>query len=665
MNLENATDSSICELSVSHSSESYPCSFRGCPYASQGFSSVELRQQHEQNHAQQFQCSNSACGSWKFNSEAALRKHIAIAHDDHDGPSLQHSDELKAQTAGSQGDGASSVPSSPPESVFSVISSKTSFSQHTTDGSAWAVAELVTLLTNDTVLHPLYRIALEKETIGADRFIRNFRRLLGIYSQELKDEAREDQQNAAVRLIRVRAGYVSTMIQRKFSPGDGMRGELSSLVSQTPDEGRRQLLERFLVRSSRSNEPKDLQSASSEFTQPEPVEIDSESVEEADDHLGLEDGRDQLDLPNLKKVEEFLVSGKAFQNLRANFQLFVEPKKLLAPVNGRKIPLLTQVRFSALHAQFTKPLAEYLLKDKVDISSMEMRLIMLGDHKAIAKPWVIVRCDQTAARLVKSFFTQPHVRIEFQPSSPSPICPHFDVSVDDQHGELSGESVTTDLYLDIPNREGKVSEAPCIGRESVPSWLKLYSKSTLSRVLNWWDRRLEPALDQGKKRIRWTCDCGKELWDDFQELRPGAAEELRRSLDSQRSSCNAQDANTAQEPPAVQTQGEIKVPAIGVAVSGSQLSLVQCTANEPSIASNRTPVPCSSQGSPQSTHKKYVLLCLSKTGDALRLYQLNVEDIKNDVQLFQMLKEAYTAHRGALIRFLLPRKIKSVRFTKV
>ena len=665
MNLGNPADPLIREFSLSHSSASYHCPFWGCPYASQGFSSVELRQQHEQNHTQQFQCSNSICGSWKFSSEVALREHTAIYHDDPDGPSLQHLDELRAQTAGSLGDGASSVPSSPPESVFSVISSKTSFSQHAADGSLWAAAELVTLLTNDTVLNPLYRIALDKDTIGADRFIRNFRRLLGIYSQELKDEAREDQQKAAVRLIRVRAGYVSTMIERKFNPGDSMRGELSSLVSQTPEEGRRQLLERFLVRSSRSNEPKNLQSAFSKFTQPDPVEIDSESVEETDDHLGLEDGRDQLDLPNLKKVEEFLVSGKAFQNLRANFQLFVERKKLSAPVNGGKIPLLTQLRFSALHAQFTKPLAEYLLKDKVDINSIEMQLTMLGDHKAIAKPWVIVRCDQTAARLVKSFFTQPHVRTEFQPSSPSPICPHFDVSVDDRQGELSRESVTTDIYMDIPIRKRKVSEAPCTGQDSVPLWLKLYSKSTLSRVLNWWDRRLEPALDKGKKRIRWTCDCGKTLWDDFEELRPGAAEELRRSLNSHRSSCNAQDTNSAQEPPAVHTEGEIRVPATGVAVSGSQSSVVQGTANDPIVASNRTSVPCSSQGSPQSTHKKYVLLCLSKTGDALRLYQLNVQDIKNDVQLFQMLKAAYTAHRGALTRFLLPRKIKSVKFTKV
>ena len=72
------------EFRVSHSSGSYLCSYQGCPRASQGFSSVELRQQHEENHAPRFQCSRPACGFWKCSSEAALRKHTAKYHDAQD-----------------------------------------------------------------------------------------------------------------------------------------------------------------------------------------------------------------------------------------------------------------------------------------------------------------------------------------------------------------------------------------------------------------------------------------------------------------------------------------------------------------------------------------------------------------------------------------------------
>ena len=72
------------EFRVSHSSGYYLCSYQGCPRASQGFSSVELRQQHEESHAPRFQCPNPACGFWKCSSEAALRKHTTKYHDAQD-----------------------------------------------------------------------------------------------------------------------------------------------------------------------------------------------------------------------------------------------------------------------------------------------------------------------------------------------------------------------------------------------------------------------------------------------------------------------------------------------------------------------------------------------------------------------------------------------------
>ena len=42
----------------------------------------------------------------------------------------------------------------------------------------------------------------------------------------------------------------------------------------------------------------------------------------------------------------------------------------------------------------------------------------------------------------------------------------------------------------------------------------------------------EPPVAPGEVRIRWICLCGTALWDDFKELRPGAAEDLQRCLRS-------------------------------------------------------------------------------------------------------------------------------------
>ena len=59
-----------------------------------------------------------------------------------------------------------------------------------------------------------------------------------------------------------------------------------------------------------------------------------------------------------------------------------------------------------------------------------------------------------------------------------------------------------------------------------PYLIELYL-NVFDRLNRYW----EPSLGRGKIRIRWTCQCGRRLWDDYEELRPGAAEDLRRSLD--------------------------------------------------------------------------------------------------------------------------------------
>ncbi|KAK5711950.1 hypothetical protein LTR17_018158 [Elasticomyces elasticus] len=54
--------------------------------------------------------------------------------------------------------------------------------------------------------------------------------------------------------------------------------------------------------------------------------------------------------------------------------------------------------------------------------------------------------------------------------------------------------------------------------------------------ISWLQRNFgpEPDLDPGKVRVRWTCSCGKQLYDDFQEKRSGAARELEAYLNRPR-----------------------------------------------------------------------------------------------------------------------------------
>ena len=68
---------------------------------------------------------------------------------------------------------------------------------------------------------------------------------------------------------------------------------------------------------------------------------------------------------------------------------------------------------------------------------------------------------------------------------------------------------------------------------------------------------------------------------------------------------------------------------------------------------------------PPAVHRKFLLLCLSKSNDTLRLLQLDVGSVRSDVLLFRMLQSEYLAYGGVWGRWFSPRKIVSVKFRKV
>ena len=177
-------------------------------------------------------------------------------------------------------------------------------------------------------------------------------------------------------------------------------------------------------------------------------------------------------------------------------------------------------------------------------------------------------------------------------------------------------------------------------------------------------RRWEPLKDQDKVRIRWRCRCGTMLWDDFKELRPGAAGDLRTSLNLDESTTNGQGTNSSQQSPTLYSLGGnavgsvVRMPVSSYAVASGQLSTVH--ADEGGIITTAPPPSTIS-----SLEAKYLLLCFRKPRDTLRLYHLRVENIKNDFQLFQLLQQTYQAYQGLSGRLFSPRKVRSIAFRKV
>ena len=189
-----------------------------------------------------------------------------------------------------------------------------------------------------------------------------------------------------------------------------------------------------------------------------------------------------------------------------------------------------------------------------------------------------------------------------------------------------------------------------------------------------WTQVAEPPLDSGKIRIRWTCQCGTKQWNDFVELRPNAAEDLRKSLDyDEMSSVRRPQGWTNDVQGRTTSQNTSAACLPGGDLGGSNIATANGTSSASTPPSFQGAAPTAGIIAPRgrrsaeidSSERKFLPLCFSKMNDTLRLSQPNIEHIKNDFQLFRMLQDEYAARKGSVARFLAIRKITSVKFRKV
>ena len=108
---------------------------------------------------------------------------------------------------------------------------------------------------------------------------------------------------------------------------------------------------------------------------------------------------------------------------------FFERKVTKLRLFDREIPQLTQHRFHDLHELFERPLCEYLTRAKINQNPISLKLKVLGESEATAKPWIVVLCNQTASKKIRQFFNQQHIKAQYQPSNPESYLPSFEVFV--------------------------------------------------------------------------------------------------------------------------------------------------------------------------------------------------------------------------------------------
>ena len=96
----------------------------------------------------------------------------------------------------------------------------------------------------------------------------------------------------------------------------------------------------------------------------------------------------------------------------------------------KEIPQSTRDRFEDLIELFCEPLYEHLSKAKIRHAPISIKLKVIGENEADAKPWIIVLCDKAVERKIRQFFNQPQVKTECQPNEGDPSVPSFKVLVE-------------------------------------------------------------------------------------------------------------------------------------------------------------------------------------------------------------------------------------------
>ena len=202
-------------------------------------------------------------------------------------------------------------------SVPSMFSGTTLSSMSVASGSKnVAVEQLLRLLLNDQELRTMFDIVLQR--VKPHKFERNFTKLLKVYAVELKETAISELDKAAVRLVYSQRKYVTNRIRRVYVPDNSKTVEdLHTLIAQNP--GKDKQLEKFLRgrhQTIKANDPDDVQSSD-------------------DSNMG---DPEQPCLPNLTHVRHFMTSGTAFENLKKNFNRFINPQTPKEPEapHGRK-----------------------------------------------------------------------------------------------------------------------------------------------------------------------------------------------------------------------------------------------------------------------------------------------------------------------------------------
>ena len=174
----------------------------------------------------------------------------------------------------------------------------------------------------------------------------------------------------------------------------------------------------------------------------------------------------------------------------------------------------------------------------------------------------------------------------------------------------------------------------------------------------------ERPLVDGKKRVRWRCGCGRNLYDDFTELRSGAAAELEKRLNGSMKQHAGSSASNSQQSATLTSAVSPNAGSSGYQQTAeSDISLQ-------SLGSSTNVMPASNVKADVSIDVKlekcWLILCGNmKRGPDVLLKQMNLSSTPSDKSLFEEMKNIYSKFRHSWTLRSVLRGVKTIRFVQV
>ncbi|KAK4158890.1 hypothetical protein QBC43DRAFT_273514 [Cladorrhinum sp. PSN259] len=207
--------------------------------------------------------------------------------------------------------------------------------------------------------------------------------------------------------------------------------------------------------------------------------------------------------------------------------------------------------------------------------------------------------------------------------------------------------------------------------KTVPQYSWEHAHILLGNILS---KLWPPQLEERKKRVTWTCKCGRDLYDDFIELTPGALKELENELRYRNS----------RPPPLLPSLQEVANSGPNSKPQLTQPWTLKERLNWSSIESffksifksyslpyhsRQTPqVPGACQPKPLSLNAPdphtFLLLCVPYFQLAAKLHQPDVCRINSDQELFYLLREKYDRARSHWSRLSKLKKVQAIEFVQ-